>query len=83
MLKRNIPSIAAVAALLFLWQLVCMVGFIPAYMLPSPTKVLQAFVDELPLLWENSIITLQLPTGVINASCFSAVKPVSGWNQWV
>ena len=59
MLKRNIPSSAAVAALLFLWQLVCMVGFIPAYMLPSPTKVLQAFVDEIPLLWENSIITLQ------------------------
>ena len=59
MLKRNIPSISAVAALLFLWQLVCMVGFVPTYMLPSPTKVLQAFVDELPLLWENSLITLQ------------------------
>ena len=59
MLKRNIPSISAVAALLFLWQLVCMVGFVPTYMLPSPTKVLQAFVDELPVLWENSLITLQ------------------------
>ena len=22
-------------------------------------------------------------TGVMNASCFSAVKPVIGWNQWV
>lgn len=59
MLKRNIPSITAVAALLLLWQLVCMVGFVPTYMLPSPTKVLQAFVDELPVLWENSLITLQ------------------------
>lgn len=59
MLKRNIPSITAIAALLLLWQLVCMVGLIPPYMLPSPIKVLQAFVDELPLLWENSLITLQ------------------------
>lgn len=59
MLKRNIPSITAIAALLLLWQLVCMVGLIPTYMLPSPIKVLRAFVDELPLLWENSLITLQ------------------------
>ena len=36
-----------------------MVGLIPPYMLPSPVEVLQAFVDELPLLWENSLITLQ------------------------
>ena len=59
MLKRNVPSISAVVALLLLWQLVCMVGLIPAYMLPSPLGVLQAFVNELPLLWENSLITLQ------------------------
>ena len=59
MLKRNIPSIIAVSALLLLWQLVCMVGLIPTYMLPSPMNVLQAFVGELPLLWKNSLITLQ------------------------
>lgn len=58
-LKRNTPSIIAVLALLLLWQLVCTVGIIPTYMLPSPVKVLQAFADELPLLWENSLITLQ------------------------
>ena len=59
MLKRNIPSVTAVALLLLLWQLVCSFGLIPSYMLPSPMKVLQAFVEELPLLWENSLITLQ------------------------
>ena len=59
MLKRNIPSVVALAALVLLWQLVCMAGWIPPYMLPSPVKVLQAFVSELPLLWENSLITLQ------------------------
>jgi len=59
MLKRNLPSFAAVGTLLILWQLVCLLGLIPPYMLPSPLNVLQAFVDELPLLWENSLITLQ------------------------
>lgn len=57
--KRNIPSLAAIALLLLTWQFVCMSGLIPSYMLPSPVDVLRAFVDELPLLWENSLITLQ------------------------
>lgn len=59
MLKRNLPSIIAVVSLIFIWQLFCMTGMIPAYMLPSPTDVLSAFVSELPLLFENSLITLQ------------------------
>lgn len=57
--RRNIPSLVAIAALLLTWQLVCMSGLIPGYMLPSPVDVLRAFVSELPLLWENSLITLQ------------------------
>ena len=59
MLKRNLPSIAAVAALVLLWQAVCSLGWVPGYMLPSPVQVVQAFLSELPLLFENSLITLQ------------------------
>ena len=59
MLKRNLPSIAAVAALLLLWQTVCSLGWVPGYMLPTPVQVVQAFLSELPLLFENSLITLQ------------------------
>ncbi|MBR3847858.1 MAG: ABC transporter permease [Oscillospiraceae bacterium] len=58
-LRHNLPSVFAVLAFLFLWQLVCTLEIIPSYMLPSPMKVLQAFINELPLLWENSLITLQ------------------------
>ncbi len=58
-LRRNAPSCIAVVALLVLWQLMCVTEIIPSYMLPSPIKVFKAFVDELPLLWENSLITLQ------------------------
>lgn len=58
MRMRNIPSIVAVAAFLLLWQLVCEIGLVPSYMLPSLTEVLQAFAEELPILLENSMITL-------------------------
>lgn len=57
--KRNLPSVAAVAALLLIWQLVCSLELIPSFMLPSPLEVMQAFVSEFPLFLENSVITLQ------------------------
>ena len=59
MLKAKMPSVAAVAGLLLLWQLVCTVGLVPEYMLPSPVQVLQAFLGELPARWKNAQITLQ------------------------
>jgi ABC-type nitrate/sulfonate/bicarbonate transport system permease component len=59
MRKTNLPSVIAVAALLLLWQAVCSLGVVPRYMLPSPARVVEAFVSELPLLFENSLITLQ------------------------
>ena len=59
MLKAKGPSVAAVAGLLILWQLVCTVGPVPSYMLPSPVQVLDAFFSELGALWKNSLITLQ------------------------
>ena len=59
MLKAKAPSVAAVAGLLVVWQLVCTTGLVPGYMLPSPVQVVRAFVSELPALWENSLITLQ------------------------
>ena len=37
-------------------------------------------ISSLPL---NSATALPRSVGVRNESCFSAVMPVSGWNQWV
>ncbi|MBE6968700.1 MAG: ABC transporter permease [Ruminococcaceae bacterium] len=59
MLRRNAPSGIALAALLLVWQLICSLGWVPSYMLPSPAAVLRAFVCELPQFWENALITLQ------------------------
>ena len=59
MRKANLPALIAVAALLALWQAACSLGLVPPFLLPSPWDVGKAFVTELPLLWENSLITLQ------------------------
>ncbi|MBO7276068.1 MAG: ABC transporter permease, partial [Clostridia bacterium] len=59
MLRRNAPAVLAVALLLAVWQLVCTLGIVPAYMLPSPLQVAAAFVEDFPQLMQNSLITLQ------------------------
>ena len=38
------------------------------------------FISSFPL---NSMTILPSGEGVMNESCFSAVIPVRGWNQWV
>lgn len=58
-IKSKLPAVIAIGALLLLWQLVCLTGLVPGYMLPSPVQVVKAFIADLPLLWEHSIITLQ------------------------
>ena len=53
------PAAAAVILLLGMWQMICALGLVPGYMLPSPLDVVRAFVSERTLLLEHSIITLQ------------------------
>ena len=38
------------------------------------------FTSSLPVNWASAVPS---PTGAKNESCFSAVEPVRGWNQWV
>ncbi|MBQ3151792.1 MAG: ABC transporter permease [Clostridia bacterium] len=56
--NKNFASCIAVLLLLVLWQSVCASGLIPEFLLPSPLEILKAFCDELPLLWDNTLITL-------------------------
>lgn len=59
MLKRKIPSIIAVGAVLIIWQSVCAAELVPQYMLPSPLDVMRAFISDRQLLFEHSLITLK------------------------
>lgn len=60
--SRNIINktapIALIALLIILWQLVCALKLVPAFMLPSPIGVVQAFIREFPVLMRHSAITL-------------------------
>ena len=44
--------------MLLVWQLASSLELVDSFMLPSPIQVLQAFVDEFPMLMEHSFVTL-------------------------
>lgn len=52
-----VPSIAIIALLAF-WQLACLAGWVPNFMLPSPIQVVQALIYDAALLASHSITTL-------------------------
>lgn len=55
----KLPALVAVALLLLIWQLICSLGLVPTYMLPSPLQVLRALWSDRAALWDNTLITLQ------------------------
>lgn len=57
-ITSTINTLAALLALLIVWQIVCVLGIVPGYMLPSPVQVAAAFVEEFPLLMSHLRVTL-------------------------
>ncbi|MBS6953524.1 MAG: ABC transporter permease [Enterocloster asparagiformis] len=64
-MKRKSPSItsklwscSAILGILLLWQAVTGLGLVEGFMLPSPSAVAAAFVQEFPTLMEHAKITL-------------------------
>lgn len=57
-ITNNIYPILAILGLLLIWELAVRTELVPAYMLPSPSAVIKAFITDFPNLMEHSKITL-------------------------
>jgi len=55
----KIPAVIALALLILLWWVLCASGAIPAYMLPSPVAVVQAFFGDFKNLMYHAGTSLQ------------------------
>lgn len=58
LLQQIISRYALVIGLVLLWQIVISIGLIPDYLLPSPVQIVQALVDDVPLLAHHARYTL-------------------------
>ncbi|MBS5214468.1 MAG: ABC transporter permease [Clostridiales bacterium] len=57
-ITSRISTFIAIAVLLAVWQICSTLGIVPSYMLPSPIRVVQAFIKEFPLLMQHLGVTL-------------------------
>jgi len=73
---RLIPGIFS-ASLLIIWELAVESGIVPKYVLPSPSDVLTAFFQDLPVMAPHILITVkEALVGFITAVAFSVVLAV-------
>ena len=56
--RETVVPLVAMAALVAIWQLVCSLGLVPAFLLPSPVDIVIALVEDAPLLWGHTLTTL-------------------------
>ena len=55
----KIPAAAALCLIVLIWQLLCSLSVIPAYMLPSPAAVVRAMAGDFPNLMAHASTTIQ------------------------
>src|SRR5580692_929468 len=55
---RKLTPLAGVAGFLLVWQIFVVAWGVPAYLLPSPSAIGHAFINQLPLLLSNGWVTV-------------------------
>ncbi len=58
-ITRKLPAAITLVLIAVLWELLCVSGAVPAYMLPSPVAVVKAFIQDFPTLMFHAATTLQ------------------------
>lgn len=68
--RQNLGPVWGIACLLFIWELVCQMAFVPRFILPSPVDVFQASLLLRSDLWQSSLATLLTASmGVLIGFC--------------
>lgn len=55
--KITLPA-GVIIVLVLLWEALVRLTHTPLYVLPAPSKVISAFINELPILWGHALVTL-------------------------
>lgn len=55
----KLPAAIALLGIIVIWQIVCMTGLVPSYMLPSPVQVIKALINDFGTIMFHASFTLQ------------------------
>ena len=73
------------AGLFIVWELAVLIFAIPQFILPAPTRILEAIIQFWPAIWKNSLQTLYTTTvGFILAVVFGLGLGIAiGWSRFI
>lgn len=54
----KIYPLISIFTLIVLWEVIVNIKNIPSYILPSPTMIIKALIDDFSLIWEHTKVTL-------------------------
>ena len=57
-ITNRIPAIIAIGVIILLWYILSVTNVVPSYMLPAPTEVFNAFIEDFDLLMKHAGVTL-------------------------
>lgn len=57
-ITSKVQALGLIVGLIIIWQVVCSLEVVPAYMLPSPVQVIKAFINEFNILMGHLAISL-------------------------
>ena len=66
----SIRIVSLIGSLIFIWWLISFFNYIPAYLLPSPSAVIQALNINHQLLWQATLTTTQETIIGLVIGCF-------------
>ena len=72
--KRNLPALLLLAALILLWEILCRQLALPAYLLPAPSQVALALIENHRLLMKHTTATLYAVSAGLLAAVTVAVS---------
>ena len=55
---NKIPAIISIGLIVLLWHILSVMEIVPSYMLPGPTMVIDAFVEDYDIIMSHGIVTL-------------------------
>lgn len=58
-IAEKLPAAIALLGIIVIWQIVCMTGLVPSYMLPSPVQVIKALINDFGTIMFHASFTLQ------------------------
>jgi hypothetical protein len=81
-IKGNLPAIALLAAIVSIWEIICRAVQVPEFILPAPSSIITALIENRFLLLEHTAVTLSAVGGGLILAIIAALVIAVAMDRW-